>query len=247
MTFSTELIDAGKPILNAIMDHPFIKGLASGNISKKALMFYVTQDWNYLNAYLKVDAAGIAKAENREDAQIFINSIDFLLSNESEAHKNFCAVAGVSYESLQHKHVAPLTELYTDHMLVQGNKDLIDVAAGILPCPWTYEEIADSLVKNGKNTKTNPFTPWINFYSGLTLPNDIGERDQDNADTDATQGLMNLIDRLAPKYDQQRLNEVKDTFLRSCEMEWNFWDQAYYQKDWQFVSGVKLPELTVKH
>ena len=37
MTFSTELIEAGTPVLNHIMAHPFVKGIGDGKLSKQAL------------------------------------------------------------------------------------------------------------------------------------------------------------------------------------------------------------------
>ncbi|WP_252904322.1 TenA family protein [Secundilactobacillus silagei] len=159
MSFSTELIEAGTPILDHIMEHPFVKGIGAGQLSKEALMFYVTQDFNYLNEFLHADAVALLKSTSREDMQIIDNQLDFLLSSESEAHKNFCEVAGTSYKSLQGQPMAPTTKLYTNHMLETLKAgDLIDIIAAMTPCPWTYAEIGKKLVEQGKNTPDNVFT-----------------------------------------------------------------------------------------
>jgi len=234
MNFSTELIEAGTPILDHIMEHPFVKGIGAGQLSKEALMFYVTQDFNYLNEFLHADAVALLKSTSREDMQIIDNQLDFLLSSESEAHKNFCEVAGTSYKSLQGQPMAPTTKLYTNHMLETLKAgDLIDIIAAMTPCPWTYAEIGKKLVEQGKNTPDNVFTPWIELYAGTA--------DEDSGETPEQLPLFEILDREAPKYSRQRLNQAKRSFLESCEFEWDFWEQAYYQKDWQFLPGVKLP------
>ncbi|HBF74404.1 MAG TPA: thiaminase II [Lactobacillus sp.] len=233
MDFSTELIEAGTPILNHIMAHPFVKGIAAGRLSREALMFYVTQDFNYLNEFLHADAVALLKSTSREDMQIISQQIDFLLGGESEAHQNFCEIAGTSYESLQGQPMTPTTKLYTNHMLETLKAgDLIDIIAAMTPCPWTYGEIGRILVAQGKNTPENPFTPWIELYA------------PDDDDSSQRFPFLDILNREAPKYSRDRLDEVKRSFLESCEFEWDFWEQAFYQKDWQFLPGVQLEQST---
>ncbi|WP_203650444.1 thiaminase II [Secundilactobacillus yichangensis] len=238
MDFSTELIEAGTPILDHIMEHPFVKGIGAGHLAKEALMFYVTQDYNYLNEFLHSDAVALLKSTSREDMQIISQQIDFLLNSESEAHKNFCEVAGTSYKSLQGQPMTPTTKLYTNHMLeTLKSGDLIDIIAAMTPCPWTYGEIGNRLIEQGKNTPDNVFTAWIELYA-----------DTDDDDSDGTPKrfpFFDILDREAPKYSRERLDQVKRGFLESCEFEWDFWEQSYYQKDWQFLPGVELPVNTV--
>lgn len=229
MKFSEELTTAGQPILDEIIKHPFVQGIANGQLPKEALTFYVGQDFNYLNAFIKVYAAAIQKSQTRADMAIFAKQIDFILNSEIHPHHNFCNVAGVAYESLQHEAQAPGTYLYNEHMYSAARTgDLIDIVAAMTPCPWTYVEIANLLVKEGKNTSDNVFKPWIDFYANM-----------DNPDDSILPEFFALIDREAKQYDRQRLDRVKEAFLKSCEMEWDFWDQAYYQKSWQFVEPLK--------
>lgn len=229
MKFSEELTAAGQPILNEIIQHPFVQGIAEGHLPKAALTFYVGQDFNYLNAFIKVYAAAIQKSQTRADMAIFSKQIDFILNSEIHPHHNFCNVAGVAYESLQHEAQAPGTYLYNEHMYHAARTgDLIDIVAAMTPCPWTYVEIANLLVKEGKNTDQNVFKPWIDFYANM-----------DDPDESLLPQFFGLIDREAEKYDRHRLDRVKEEFLKSCEMEWDFWDQAYYQKRWQFVKPLK--------
>lgn len=225
MTFSEQLKAAGQPILKKIMVHPFVQGIGAGQLPKAALTFYVGQDFNYLNAFIKVYAAAIQKCTNRNEMQLFATQIDFILNSEIHPHHNFCQVAGVPYASVQHDQQTPMTYLYNEHMYNAARTgDLIDIVAAMLPCPWTYNEIGNALVAAGAASEQNVFKPWIDFYSAPTT-------DQ----TTLTNRLFALLDAKATQYGPQRLAQVQQRFLKSCELEWHFWDQAYQQKSWQFV------------
>lgn len=229
MKFSEELVEAGQPILHKIYQHPFVEGIGNGDLPKEALTFYVGQDYNYLNAFIKVYAAAIQKSQTRADMAIFAKQIDFILHSEIHPHHNFCNVAGVKYETLQHEPQAPGTYLYNEHMYRSARTgDLIDIVAAMTPCPWTYLKIANRFVKQGKNTDDNVFKPWIEFYADMS----------DDGDSILTQ-LFDLIDREAEHYDQHHLDVVKEEFLKSCELEWEFWDQAYHQRSWHFIKPMK--------
>lgn len=224
MKFSEQLMKKGQPILDAIMVHPFVKGIGEGNVPNDALTFYVGQDYNYLNAFMKVYAAAIQKCNDRKQIALFTQQIEFTLNSEIEAHIDFCKIAGVEYETLQHEKQAPMTYLYNEHMYnAVRTGDLIDVVASILPCPWTYAKIGDAF-KDLKTTESNPFKSWIDFYST-----------EDTGDRDLSDQLFSIIDSEAENYSDQRLQEVEQRFLKSCELEWHFWDQAYNQRDWKFL------------
>lgn len=225
MTFSTQLKTAGQPILKQIMAHPFVQGIGAGSLPKEALTFYVGQDFNYLNAFIKVYAAAIQKCANRQEMSLFATQIDFILNSEIHPHHNFCQVAGVTYESVQHDEQTPMTYLYNEHMYNAARTgDLIDIVAAMLPCPWTYNQIGSALTAAGAATDQNVFKDWIDFYS--QSPTDPAS---------LTNRLFALLDREAAQYGPARLAQVQQRFLKSCELEWHFWDQAYHQNSWQFV------------
>ncbi|MBT1165238.1 thiaminase II [Bifidobacterium simiarum] len=224
-SFSQRLVKAGTPIFEEILKHPFVQGIANGDLSKEALTFYVGQDFNYLNAFIKVYAGAIQKCVNRKQMAFFSQQIGFVLNSEIHPHHNFCDVAGVEYESLQHEAQAPFTYLYNEHMYNAARTgDLIDVVAAMTPCPWTYIEIGNELVREGKNGEDNVFKPWIDFYANFD-----GEGDS------VLPKMFELLDTEAPKYREEHLKRTEEIFLKSCELEWEFWDQAWNQRGWRFV------------
>jgi thiaminase/transcriptional activator TenA len=227
--FSARLFSTAQPILDAIEKESFVQGLAHGHLPQEALVFYVQQDFNYLNAFMKVYASAILKCESREDIAFFHGQIGFILNSEIHPHHVLCDVAGVEYESLWYAPQAPTTYLYNEHMYNAARTgDLIDVAAAMTACPWVYGEVARRLVAQGLDGADNPFAPWIDFYADPML----------DGEESVTESLQRIIDREAEHYDAERLDEVEARFLRSCELEYRFFEQAFHQDDWTFADVI---------
>ncbi|ELW9008209.1 thiaminase II, partial [Campylobacter upsaliensis] len=54
MSFSQELRKQAEPIFQAIFEHPFVQGIGKGDLKKEQLIHYVKQDFEYLNAFMKI-------------------------------------------------------------------------------------------------------------------------------------------------------------------------------------------------
>lgn len=139
-------------------------------------------------------------------------------------------------KKLQHADPAPKAYLYESHMhQAVDTGSLLTVLAAFQPCPWTYTEIAKKQISEGANNQRNPFTPWINFY---------GESSDDGNEPLANQIFL-WMDRLAARSSDKEKNQARDFFLKSCELEWQFWEEAYYQQDWRFKKVIRqLQEIS---
>lgn len=219
MSFSQELRKEAEPIFQAIMEHPFVQGIAKGDLQKEQLIHYVKQDFEYLNAFMKVYGLAIAKCDTREDMAIFNEQISFVLHSEVHPHNNFCEVAGVSYEELQGYPLAPSAHHYIRHMLtVAYQGDLADILAVLLPCPWTYIEIGKKLIEEVQPERTHPFYDWIHFYGDGPMT--------------VTATLCERLDELALSLNEERKAKLKEYFLLSCQLEYKFWDMAFQVEKW---------------
>ncbi|KAB7670690.1 thiaminase II [Bacillus sp. B1-b2] len=219
MSFSQELRKEAEPIFQAIMEHPFVQGIAKGDLQKEQLIHYVKQDFEYLNAFMKVYGLAIAKCDTREDMAIFNEQISFVLHSEVHPHNNFCEVAGVSYEELQGYPLAPSAHHYIRHMLtVAYQGDLADILAVLLPCPWTYIEIGKKLIEEVQPERTHPFYDWIHFYGDGPMT--------------VTATLCERLDELALSLNEERKVKLKEYFLLSCQLEYKFWDMAFQVEKW---------------
>ncbi|GIP24975.1 aminopyrimidine aminohydrolase [Paenibacillus sp. J23TS9] len=217
--FTEELRSAADPIYQAIFDHPFVRGIADGTLRKEQLIHYVKQDFEYLNAYIRIYGIAISRCEDRAIMALFNEQISFILNSETHPHQNFCYVAGVTYEEMQGYPLAPSANHYIRHMLnVAHEGALEDVIAALLPCPWTYMEIGQKLIEEVNPDESHPFYEWMHFY---------GDRE-----FGITEQLRRLLDEWAESLSQARKDRLKEHFLTSCQLEYMFWDMAFALEAW---------------
>ncbi|MDR6243909.1 thiaminase/transcriptional activator TenA [Paenibacillus hunanensis] len=219
MSFSQEIRKAADPVFEAIYHHPFVQGIAEGTLKSEQLVHYVKQDFEYLNAFMRIYGTAIAKCQHRDDMAMFNEQIGFVLHSEIHPHHNFCQVAGVPYEQLQGYLLAPSAHNYIRHMLTAAQEgDLGDILAVLLPCPWTYLEIGKRLLGEVKPDASHPFYEWIDFYGNRT-------------DT-ITERFCQRLDEIAERTTPEHRERMKRHFILSCQYEYMFWDMAYTLEDW---------------
>lgn len=219
MSFTQELRQQAGGIFQAIFDHPFVKGIAEGNLKREQLIHYVKQDFEYLNAYMRIYGIAISKSISREEIAAFNEQISFILHSEVHPHQNFCAAAGVTYEELQGYPLAPSAHHYIRHMLTVAHEgSLGEIMAVLLPCPWTYLEIGRKLLNEVKPDASHPFYDWISFYG--------------NRGEDATAKFRDRLDAWAERATAAERERMREHFMLSCQLEYLFWDMAYKQEEW---------------
>ncbi len=225
MTFTEQLRREADPIFEAIFAHPFVQGIANGDLDKEAIIHYVKQDFEYLNTFARIYGIAISKCDAREDMAMFAEQVSFTLHGEAHPHNNLCRVAGVRYEDLQGYPLAPNASHYTRHMLTVAHEGTLgEIIAVLLPCPWTYLEIGQKLMKEVNPSPAHPFYDWITFYGEASM----------NALTDA---FCERLNRWAEHADEAEKQRMTRHFLTSCQLEYLFWDMAYTKQEWPVEIG----------
>lgn len=219
MSLTRELRQQADPIFQAIYDHPFVRGIADGKLKKEQLIHYVKQDFEYLNAFMRIYGIAISKSRTREEIEMFNEQINFVLHSEVHPHNNFCRVAGVTYEELQGFPLAPSAHHYIRHMLTVAHEgSLGEIVSALLPCPWTYIEIGERLLKEVKPDESHPFYDWIDFYGGGM--------------SDLTERFCRYVDDWAEHVTETERQRMREHFLLSCQLEYMFWDMAFHEEEW---------------
>jgi thiaminase/transcriptional activator TenA len=217
VSFSHDLRQQADSIFDAILHHPFVRGIATATLTREQLAHYVQQDFQYLTVFCQIYALAIAKATTREDMSLFHQRIGYVLHSETHPHHNFAEVAGYELEELMHGTLLPTSRNYTRHMLhVAYSGSLGEILAALLPCPWTYWEIGVQLKEEVTPNPAHPFQPWIDFYAG----------------SETTQQLVQRLDRWAEEANADERARMADHFLTSCRMEYLFWEMAYNLEAW---------------
>jgi thiaminase/transcriptional activator TenA len=220
MSFSAQLRQEAEPIFQAIFNHPFLQGIARGELQKEQLIHYVKQDFEYLNVYMNIYGLGISKCRDRRDIAMFHDKIGFILNSEIHPHNNLCRVAGVNYEDLQGYRLAPTALHYTRHMLSVAHQGTLgEIYAVLLACPWTYIEAAQNIIETVQPGPDHPFYEWIMFYGDQSI----------------RPRMMDMIQRLDDRADKANKDErarMKEHFMLSCQLEYMFFDMAYKLEEW---------------
>jgi thiaminase/transcriptional activator TenA len=217
VSFSHDLRQQADSIFDAILHHPFVRGIATATLTREQLAHYVQQDFQYLTVFCQIYALAIAKATTREDMSLFHQRIGYVLHSETHPHHNFAEVAGYELEELMHGTLLPTSRNYTRHMLhVAYSGSLGEILAALLPCPLTYWEIGVQLKEEITPNASHPFQPWIDFY----------------ARSETTQQLMHRLDQWAETANADERARMTDHFLTSCRMEYLFWEMAYNLEAW---------------
>ncbi|AWB43534.1 thiaminase II [Paenibacillus sp. CAA11] len=219
MSFTASLRRQADGIFEAIFNHPFVRGIAEGKLQREQLIHYVKQDFEYLNAYMRIYGLAISKSTSRKDIAVFNEQISFILHSEIHPHQNFCQAAGVTYEELQGYPLAPSAHHYIRHMLTAAYEgSLGEIMAVLLPCPWTYLEIGQRLLEEVRPSESHPFYEWIHFYGGQSMT--------------VTDQFRERVDAWAETTTELERARMTEHFMLSCQLEYLFWDMAYKLEEW---------------
>ncbi|MFC7319607.1 thiaminase II [Halobacillus campisalis] len=226
MSFTEMLRRENNDIFEAVFNHPFVEGIGKGDVPHDSIAHYIKADYEYLNAFMHIYGVGISKSTNRKDIEYFNEQVGFVLNSETHPHQNFCDVIGVGYDELQGYPLPPTADHYVKHMMYHAQLGgLGEILAAMLPCPWTYLEIGQHLMKKYQPGPDDTFYPWIKFYA------------DEEFDT-LSHAMRNRLDEVADEASEAERQRMKDAFRKSCQLEWKFWEMAYICEEWPQWKGV---------
>jgi thiaminase/transcriptional activator TenA len=211
------------PIWNRLHQHPFITELAAGTLPLEKFRYFLEQDVYYLEEYARCLAMGASKSRTPDELRYFVADLNNVLeaeipSNLSLLEKVIGAGAG-DHGGAQGP--APANVAYSSYLhslSMRGGP--IDIMAALLPCSWSYVEIATALLD--RTDTTHPvYSEWIAYFS---RPQTVEVVSNMKHDFDA----LALRDATS----DPRRREIADAFLTSSRLELGFWEMAYTFERW---------------
>jgi thiaminase/transcriptional activator TenA len=162
---SVEFRKTSESIWAAIHDHPFVRGIGSGDISRERFEHYLRQDYVYLSEFSRVLAVASAKSEALSDMEYFAKLLHATLDVEMALHKRTCADFGIGAEDLEKVEPSLVTNAYASFLVrTCYESGPADILAALLPCEMGYLEIADKLRGEGLPADRH-CRDWIETYS----------------------------------------------------------------------------------
>ncbi len=216
MTTTDKLLEATKEIWESYYVHPFVKGIETGTLAREKFRYYIIQDFLYLQDYAKAFAVGIAKAKSLETTGLFSGYIALLTGSEMNIHHGYMGKFGVSQEELDNTPRALDNLSYTSYMLrVAYEEGEAEILTAILSCAYSYERIAQNMVKNNPDCVHHDFYgEWITGYASKEY-------------ADGNVVLMDALNKLTGQYTEQQKKHLTDIFVACSRYEYLFWDFSW--------------------
>ncbi|MCG0238741.1 MAG: TenA family protein [Bacillota bacterium] len=198
-----ELWAASARWAEACLQHPFVRGIASGDLPRERFAFYVGQDAYYLTAFARAYALAVAKAPDRDGMLGFHGLLDGALG-ELKLHKGYAARWGIRLDP----EPAPATQAYTDFLLrVAWSEPVGRIAAAMTPCMRLYAYLGQALRPH--LNPASPYREWVETYA-----------------SDEFEALARRLEDLVDRYDDGA-PETAAYYQTAMRLEYEFFDQAW--------------------
>ncbi|PZS35713.1 MAG: thiaminase II [Pseudonocardiales bacterium] len=207
----------------AILDHPFIKGLTTGDLDEASFAYYVAQDSHYLRDYARALAIVGAKAPTHADTGLFAKHAAQTVEVELALHETLLAELGLDPALVADTDASPTTTAYTNYLLATCyGGSFAEGLAAVLPCYWIYARVGAALAEQGS---TDPrYQRWIDTYSGEAFAATVAE-------------VLALADRVGTSLGADDAARARGHFVATARYEWMFWDAAWRRESWPDKSG----------
>jgi thiaminase/transcriptional activator TenA len=178
--------------------HPFLGELARGTLPLEKFRFFIEQDLLFLPEFARCMALGAAKSRREEELEFFNRQLDGIVRLEIA--------------------MAPANVAYTSFLLATaGAGGPAEITAAILPCSWSYVEIARGLA--GEVAEHPVYSDWVGFYLQDT-------------EADLVEDMRATLDEMAAEAAPADRERWAGIFTMSSRLEGMFWEMAYTLDQW---------------
>jgi thiaminase (transcriptional activator TenA) len=219
MSLTAELHAAARPIWDAQLEHPFVKGIGDGSLEEERFRNWVVQDYGYLREFSRVFAWAAAKADRLESMGWYAAVLNLTLNTEMELHRTYAARFGISPEELEDAPMWPTNRAYTDFLVrTAADGDMADLLAALLPCAWGYVDIGQTLAAQAPPDDQR-YADWIAQYASEEF-------------AEAAAWLRDELDRVAGEPGPDKRKRLTEIFVLSSHYEYRFWDMCWHGEEW---------------
>ncbi len=220
MPFTDELLAAARPIWDAQLNHPFVRGIADGTLDEARFRRWLSQDYRYLSEFSRVFALAAARADTLSAMSWYARMLDLTLNTEMDLHRRYADRFGLRAEDLEAAPMWPTTRAYTDFLIrTAATGDLADLVAALLPCAWGYVYLARQLATADSSPASVRYAEFITQYASEEF-------------YEAAEWLKGEMNRLAASADKDKRQHLVTLFVLSSRYEWQFWEMCWQGEEW---------------
>jgi len=209
---------AGAAAYAAILEHPFLLGLADGTLPHAAFEYYLVQDAHYLRGYSRALALVAARAPADADCVLFATSAATAITVERLLHGSLLAELGVDPATAARTEPGPATTAYVDSLVATAaTGSFADGLAAVLPCYWVYARVGEWLLPN--SSPDARYARWIETYADESFQSTVA-------------AVLDVVDRVGDRLTPGEDARAQAIYRRGAVHEWLFWDAAWQGRHW---------------
>ncbi len=216
---------ASNSIISATEKHSFLTAMVDGSLSQDKFVYYVLQDALYLTDFADCLDQLSKKSTNPAHAKRLRELAKGAEEDEKELHRSFFKKWNIN----DNDGVRPMpnTLMYTSYMLrVVSQRPYAEGLAVLLPCFWVYMHVGKEMLKLRENlgdtvSRSPQYDAWIDMYASDEFEKDV-------------QDYKSIVDDVMAQDDCDggMVQRMQEHFIKCCELEHMFWDQAESLLDW---------------
>jgi thiaminase (transcriptional activator TenA) len=202
--------------------HPFLGELARGTLPLDRFRFFIEQDLLYLPAFARCMAMGAAKSAADAELEFFTRQLDGILRLEIPSNQRLLdhVISLGAEDRGGARGMAPANVAYTSYLLATAaTGGPLEITAAILPCSWSYIEIAAGL--KDEIAEHPVYSDWVAFYLRQEEA-DLVMNMRETFDDMTRDGAVSAGKR----------RQLAEIFMMSSRLEGMFWEMAYTLDQW---------------
>jgi thiaminase (transcriptional activator TenA) len=219
VSFTDRLYEAARPLWDAQLEHPFVRGIGDGTLDEAVFARWVRQDYLYLKDFARVFAWAVAKSDRLDSMGWYAAVLNLTLNTEMGLHREYAARFGLTPADLEGEEMWPTTRAYTDFLVrVSADGDMAELVAALLPCAWGYAYLAKRLAEGGVPADRR-YADWIEQYASAEF-------------AEAAEWLKGEMNRLAEEVGEEKRARLAEIFVLSSRYELLFWEMCWKGESW---------------
>ena len=122
--------------------HPFVRGIATGELARKSFAQYIGQDYFFLHAFHKAYMQGSRRSNNEETKAAFLALAQGVLE-ELKLHASYSIELGINLQSIEPYSATTKYINFLAQISEEGN--LVELVASMVPCMRLYAWLGQSI------------------------------------------------------------------------------------------------------
>jgi thiaminase/transcriptional activator TenA len=217
-SFSDEVWHANASVYEAILAHPFLRGLHDGSLDRQRFVFYLVQDAHYLHDFADVLRVAADKAPRPAWAELLRRHARDSVAEEQRLQRSLLEQHGLGPGGRAAIERTPEAFAYANFLIATAHRgSFAETVAALLPCYWIYAEVGKALAEPASPDPL--YRQWIEAYAGADYAAVVSE----------FRAIVDAVAAQATPGERERMGALYGIGVR---YEWMFWDAAYERRGW---------------